>query len=199
MDLPLWPFFNDYTDIRSLGTNAASNNAFVFQKTIARRPGALNFPLITRLRIGGGCVAATPSCRSTLPSKQAGATSTVAVLRANDPENQVILQSMIDLPWHLEFDCNFGNLIHSLPRTCRVTLMVDLRLVGDPVKPRVLPLSPNTLDAQTRFGAAPTARKFLERFERWYGASGGELEVLTGSPTETKIDHNVTRHVRGRE
>jgi len=46
----------------------------------------------------------------------------------NDPENQVILQSMIDLPWHLEFDCNF-RYIDSLPSpNVPSYVMVDLRL-----------------------------------------------------------------------
>jgi len=154
-------FFNDYTDIRSLGTNATSNNAFVFEND--NRAQTWGFELSTHYqithwwRVRGGYT----FLQKHVSIKPGGSDINRGRAEGNDPENQVILQSMIDLPWHLEFDCNF-RYIDSLPSpNVPSYVMVDLRLGWRPCQNLEFSIVGQNLwdDQHPEFGAAPTRQE----------------------------------------
>lgn len=121
-------FYNDYSDIRSLGTNALSNNAFVFGND--NRAETWGFELSEnyqfadwwRLRAGYTFL------RKHVSIKPGGSDLNQGRAEGNDPEHQVVVQSIIDLPYGLEFDSNL-RYVGSLPSPAVPSYFTfDLRL-----------------------------------------------------------------------
>ena len=114
LTLSLAGFYNDYTDIRSLATNAASNNVFVFGNDNRAETWGFEFSEHYQLtdwwRLRGGYT----FLHKRVSIRPGGSDINRGRAEGNDPEHQVVLQSMIDLPWHFEFDCN-SRYVDTLP------------------------------------------------------------------------------------
>src|SRR6266700_1962898 len=105
LSLSLAAFYNDYSDIRSLSTNALSNNALVIQNNNrAEEWGAElsgNFQVTDWWRLRGGYTYLFKQ----VYLKPGGSDLNRGRAEVNDPQNQFVLQSMLDLPCHVELDC----------------------------------------------------------------------------------------------
>jgi len=128
LTLSLAGFFNQYTDIRSLATNATSNNALVFENENRANTWGFEFSEQYQItdwwRLRGGYT----FLRKNVSIEPGGSDLNQGRAEGNDPENQVVFQSMFDLPWNLQFDCNF-RYVGALPSPAVPSYVaMDLRL-----------------------------------------------------------------------
>jgi len=154
-------FYNDYTDIRSLSTNSTSNNAFVFrndnraQTLGVELSGAYDLTSWWRIRAGYTFL------NKDVSIEPGGSDANRGRAEGNDPEHQVIWQSTIDLPFHLELDSNF-RYVDSLPSPAVPSYFTfDLRLAWCPINNLELSIvGQNLADNQhPEFGAAVTRQE----------------------------------------
>jgi len=107
LSFSLSAFYNDYTDIRSLATNATSNNALVFGNDNQAETWGFelseNYQIVDWWRVRGGYT----FLHKHVSIKSGGSDLNRGRAEGNDPEHQLVFQSIFDLPWHFEFDCNF--------------------------------------------------------------------------------------------
>jgi len=154
-------FYNDYTDIRSLATNSASNNAFVFRNDNRAEIRGVElsgtYDLTSWWRIRAGYT----FLNKDVSIKPGGSDANRGRAEGNDPEHQVIWQSMIALPFHLEFDSNF-RYVDSLPSPSVPSYFTfDLRLAWRPIHNLELSIVGQNLaeDQHPEFGAALTRQE----------------------------------------
>ncbi len=154
-------FYNDYTDIRSLGTNAASNNAFVFGND--NRAETWGFELSGNYSITDWwhLRAGYTFLQKHVSIKPGGSDINRGRAEGNDPENQIVGQSMIDLPYHLEFDCNFRYVDDLASPAVPSYFTFDLRLAWHPIRNLELSIvGQNLWDEQhPEFGPALTRQE----------------------------------------
>ena len=132
LTLSLAGFYNDYSDIRSLATNALSNNALVFGNANRADEWGLelsgNYQATDWWRVRGGYTYLNKRVR-TRPGE-----SDLNQGRAegNDPAQQFVLQSMLDLPGHVELD-GVLRYVDTLPSPSVPSyITADLRLAWRP-------------------------------------------------------------------
>ena len=164
VSLSLATFYNDYDDVRSLELAAGSTNTFVFANGLrAEAYGAelaATYQLTDWWRIRAGYtfvekhVFLKPGSTDINQGRGEG----------NDPEQQFLLRSSMDLPGHLALDASI-RYVDRLPAPYVPSYFgVDLRLAWRPVKDLELAVvGQNLLDNQhPEFGAAAT-RQEIER------------------------------------
>jgi iron complex outermembrane receptor protein len=149
-------FYNDYSDIRSISTND-----FIISNNNKAEEWGLefsgNFQVTSFWRLRGGYTylnkhVSVQSGSSDLNSGRA---------EGNDPENDFVLQSMLDLPCHFELDAVF-RYVDVLPSpNVPSYVSADLRLAWRPVPSLELSIvGQNLLDNQhPEFGAAATRQE----------------------------------------
>jgi iron complex outermembrane receptor protein len=159
--LSLATFYNDYTDIRSLATNSASNNVFVFNNDNRAETCGVEFSTTYDLTSWWRLRAGYTFLHKHVSIKPGGSDANRGRAEGNDPEHQVIWQSMIDLPFHLELDSNF-RYVDSLPSPAVPGYFTfDLRLAWHPIQNIELSIVGQNLadDQHPEFGAALTRQE----------------------------------------
>ena len=164
LSLSLATFYNDYSDIRSLSTNASSHNALVFENdNRADEWGAElsgNYQATDWWRLRGGYTFLYKRTHV----KPGASDINRGRAEGNDPQNQFLLQSMVDLPHQIELDWVL-RYVDTLPQP-KVSsyFSLDARLSWRPVHNLELAIvGQNLLDKRhAEFGAA-AARQEIER------------------------------------
>jgi len=161
LSLSLAAFYNDYSDIRSLSTNALSNNALVIQNNNrAEEWGAElsgNFQVTDWWRLRGGYT----YLYKQVYLKPGGSDLNRGRAEGNDPQNQFVLQSMLDLPCHVELDCVL-RYVDTLPSpNVPSYFTADVRLGWRPIQNLEFSIvGQNLWDEQhPEFGMAPTRQE----------------------------------------
>jgi len=164
LTLSLAGFYNDYTDIRSLATNITSNNAFVFDNDNRAETWGFefsqNYQVTDWWRFRGGYT----FLQKRISIKPGGSDLNRGRAEGNDPEHQFLLQSLLDLPFHLQFDGVF-RYVDTLPSP-RVPgyFTVDLRLGWHPISNlEVSIVGQNLCDDQHPEFGAPATRQEIPR------------------------------------
>jgi iron complex outermembrane recepter protein len=102
--LSLASFYNHYEDIRSLEQSSTAPDTFLLRRGLrANSWGAevfATYQVTDRWRLRGGYT----YFDKTVTDKPGSFDVTQGHAVGNDPKNQVILQSLLDLPWNLQFD-----------------------------------------------------------------------------------------------
>jgi len=161
LTLSLAGFYNDYTDIRSLSTNALSNNAFEFRNDNRAEAWGFefseNYQATDWWRIRGGYT----YLQKHVSIKPGGSDVNRGRAEGNDPEHQLIFQSIIDLPWHFEFDCNFRYVDALNSPAVPSYFSFDLRLAWEPISNLEFSIVGQNLwdDQHPEFGAALTRQE----------------------------------------
>jgi len=149
-------FYNDYRDIRSLSTNALSNNALVIQNQNEGHEWGLEFSGSYQVadwwRLRGGYT----FLEKHIHIAPGGSDLNQGRAEGNDPDHQFVLQSMIDLRHDLELDCVL-RYVDTLPDP-RVPsyFTADVRLAWRPMRNfEIAIVGQNLCDNQhPEFGAA---------------------------------------------
>ena len=107
-------FYNTYDDVRSLDTNALSPSGLVFANNLAAKTWGLEFSgnILVRSwwKLRGGYTWLHKEFRTTSPLVIQGS----ELLEAQDPTNQLLIQSVMDLPKNFQFDL-VGRYIDMIP------------------------------------------------------------------------------------
>ena len=107
-------FYNTYDDVRSLDTNALSPSGLVFANNLAAKTWGLEFSgnILARSwwKLRGGYTWLHKEFRTTSPLVIQGS----ELLEAQDPTNQLLIQSVMDLPKNFQFDL-VGRYIDMIP------------------------------------------------------------------------------------
>ncbi|HYG35907.1 MAG TPA: TonB-dependent receptor [Clostridia bacterium] len=97
-------FYNDYDDIHSIEPSTISPTTLVFGSGLRGESWGVElsgtYQVTDTWRLRGGYT----YFDKRLTLKPGSRDVTLGVAEGNDPQNQFLLQSMLDLPWHLELD-----------------------------------------------------------------------------------------------
>jgi len=157
-------FYNDYTDIRSLSTNETSNGAFVIgNNNLAQTWGVelgLQWEATEFWRLRGGYTYLGKATEI----RPGGSDLNQGRAEGNDPEHQVVLQSMLDLPANLQFDV-VVRYVDQLPMPNVPSYWgLDIRLGWTSIKNLDFSIvGQNLLDSQHPEFGAPATRQEIPR------------------------------------
>jgi iron complex outermembrane recepter protein len=154
-------FFNDYTDIRSLATNSVSNNAFVFGNDNQAEVWGVELSSTYEITSWWRLRAGYTFLHKHVSIEPGGSDANRGRAEGNDPDHQVICQSIVDLPFHLEFDSNF-RYVDNLPSPAVPSYYTfDLRLAWRPIQNLEISIVGQNLvdDQHPEFGAALTRQE----------------------------------------
>lgn len=160
LSLSLATFFNDYDDIRSLEPFGGTNTFVIANQNRAEAWGVElsgNYEVVDWWRLRGGYT----YLHKTVSVTGGGQDLNRGRAEGNDPHHQFVVQSAMDLPWNLEFDC-VARYTDTLPEP-RVPsyFTVDARLAWYP-KPNIelAIVGQNLWDKQhPEFGASATRQE----------------------------------------
>jgi len=154
-------FYNDYDDIHSLEPSATSPTTLVFGSGLKGESWGVEFSgtyqVTDRWRLRGGYT----YFKKHLALKPGSHDVTQGLTEGNDPQNQVVLQSMLDLPYHFEFDW-VARYVDTLPSPKVPSYFaMDVRLAWKPHRNLELAIvGQNLWDEQhAEFGPAQTRQE----------------------------------------
>jgi iron complex outermembrane receptor protein len=114
LSISVAPFYNQYTDIRSLNFNPTVPGSFIFANDQKAESWGLELSADAQImdwwRLRGGYTYFGKNITAT----SAGVVPGTDVIEGNDPNNQVMLQSIMNLPHHWQFGV-VGRYVDSLP------------------------------------------------------------------------------------
>jgi iron complex outermembrane receptor protein len=127
-------FWNDYSNIRSLSTNATSNNALVFANDNGVQQWGLEFSATYQVtdwwRFRGGYT----YLHKDAYVRAGGSDTSGGNAEGNDPQQQFVLQAMLDFPGHVEWGWTL-RYVDSLPNPhVPAYITADVRLAWRPWK-----------------------------------------------------------------
>ena len=162
--LSLAGFYNNYTAIRSLSTNSMSNNAFEFGNDNLAQEWGLEFSFSYQAtdwwRLRGGYT----FLDNDVTIEPGGSDLNKGRAEGDDPKNQFLIQSIMDLPYHIELDCIL-RYVDALPDPhVPAYTTADVRLAWHP-KPgfEVSIVGQNLFDNQHPEFGAPATRQEIQR------------------------------------
>jgi iron complex outermembrane receptor protein len=161
LTLSLSGFFNKYYDIRSLSTNALSNNAYVFGNDNRAEEWGLELSGTWQVNDWWRWRGGYTYLHKHVFVAPGGSDLNHGRAEGNDPDHQFVLQSMMSLPWNMEFDGVF-RYVSSLPSPPVPSYFAaDLRLAWHPRPNLELAIvGQNLVDSRhAEFGAAPAAQE----------------------------------------
>jgi len=164
LTLSLAGFYNNYDDIRSLSTNALSNNSFVIANANRAEEWGAELSGIWQAtdwwRLRGGYT----FLHKQTYVKPGGSDLNRGRAEGNDPEHQFVLQSMLDLPGRVQFDVTL-RYVDTLPApNVPSYFTADARLGWQPIRNLELSIvGQNLVDSQHAEFGSPVTRQEIPR------------------------------------
>jgi iron complex outermembrane receptor protein len=134
LTVSLAAFYNNYDDIRSVSTNASSGGALVIGNANRGEEWgtelALTWQVLNAWRLRAGYT----YLDKTIFVKPGGTDVNQGQAEGNDPQNQFLIQSLLNLPAHLQLDATF-RYVDTLPSPVVPDYFaLDVRLGWEPLR-----------------------------------------------------------------